>query len=103
MVALLEPFVDPQASRLLGTDRNLATLELQRPALDPDDGLLAFPDHRVDRDGGRRLGIAGRDLEAREHFGLERAVGIGDFRAYRDASGRDVRRRADGLDAGVED
>ena len=54
------------------------------------------------RHGGRGSSVAGRDLEAREHLGLERAVGIGDLRAHHDAPRRRVGRRADRGDARLE-
>src|SRR2546430_16727478 len=48
----------------------------------------AFANHRLDRDCGRGLVGAGRDPEAREHLGLERALGIGHFRAHHGAPDR---------------
>src|SRR5262249_60682849 len=70
--------------------------------LPPHDGEIPLADDRLDRDRGAVLVSAGYDLEVREHFGLERAVGIGDLGTHHGAARGQVGRGADGRDVRPE-
>ena len=93
---------DLHAALLLHAGRHLASSEQRRLVLHPHGGEIAVANHRVDRDSRRGLVGADRDLEAREHFGLERTIGIGDLGTHHDAVRHRVGGGSDSRDARLE-
>ena len=86
--------LDPSA--FLHSKAHPAALEQHRCALDPDGSHVAVPDHRLGRNAGRQLAMAGSDPEGGEHPGFQDAVGIGNLGTYRHPARDRVGRRAYG-------
>src|SRR5262249_41218012 len=101
-LAWFEPFADLRAAVLFESNPHLAAPEHHGLILDPHAGDVAVADDGCDRHCRRAVALAGGDPEGGEHLRLERALGIGDFRAHHHAAGSDIGGGADRRDARLE-